>query len=153
EGQEVVITATSSDIGSNLYVYLVRYPEASTTASAGASGPPETVRIPTNGSFTLPATTTYFIELDSVGTGADQLTLQSVGGPTPTTTTTTTTTSTSTSSPTTSSTSTSKPPTTTSTSTTSSTSSTSTSSSTTSTTKSTTTSTSSSTTTSTTKST
>src|SRR5437870_7720510 len=79
EGEAITIEAMSTDINGPLYVYL-RHADGTQVASSGVGNtPPTVVSIPSGGgSFTLPTTDTYLIEVSSYATGSYLLTL---GGP------------------------------------------------------------------------
>src|SRR5437870_3969516 len=80
EGEAFTIEATSTDINGYLYVYLLHADGTQVTSSVGY-GPPTVVSIPSGGgSFTLPATGTYLIEVSSYATGSGSY-LLTLGGP------------------------------------------------------------------------
>src|SRR5439155_15073346 len=79
EGEAITMEATSTDINGALYVYLLHADGAQVASSGVGYGPPAVVSIPSGGgSFTLPTTDTYLIEVSSYVTGSYLLTL---GGP------------------------------------------------------------------------
>src|SRR5262249_9812102 len=78
QGEQISIEATSADINGSLYAFLL-HGDGTQVTSAAAAGSPEVVSIPSGGgTFTLPTTDTYLIEIASTTTGSYMLTL---GGP------------------------------------------------------------------------
>src|SRR3989454_11414727 len=79
EGEPITVEAMSTDINGPLYVYLLHADGTQVASSGVGNTPPTVVSIPSGGgSFTLPTTDTYLIEVSSYATGSYLLTL---GGP------------------------------------------------------------------------